>query len=328
MLLGFLPVILYLVILIFFDSYKLVRLRTILLALVAGAVAAGVCYFANTALMEWLEMDTAVYSPTLAPFVEEPAKVIFLLVLIRCRRIGFMLDAAILGFAVGTGFAVTENMFFWFNKEMLLDAWLIRGAGTAVMHGGTVALFGIVTKLLAERWNTVRLVVFLPGLLVAIAVHLFFNNFFLSVRLTTLAILLILPPILVGAYFFSERALERWLGRGFDMDMELMRLLKSGHFSQSPVGRYLESLRAGLPGRVVADMLCYLRLYTELSIRAKGILLLRKTGLPVERDPEIAEKFAELLFLEKSIGRLGKLALQPFLHRSDRDLWQLHMIQR
>jgi hypothetical protein len=269
----------------------------------------------------------SVYPRTLAPFVEEPAKAAFPLVLIRHRRVGFMLDAAIIGFAVGTGFAVTENMFYWFNKEMLLDAWLIRGAGTAVMHGGAVALFGIVTKLLSERRNTVRFLIFVPGLLVAAAVHLFFNNFFLSARLTTLAILLILPLILVGAYFFSERALERWLGRGFDMDMELMRLLKSGQFPQSPIGRYLESLRTGLPGRVVADMLCYLRLHTELSIRAKGILLLRKTGLPVSRDPEIAEKFAELVYLEKSIGRLGKLALQPFLHRSDRDLWQLHMIR-
>jgi len=37
-------------------------------------------------------------------------------------------------------------------------------------------------------------------------------------------------------------------------------------------------------------------------------------------------RFAELHFLERSIGRTGLLAMSPLFHFSDRDLWQYHMI--
>ena len=36
--------------------------------------------------------------------------------------------------------------------------------------------------------------------------------------------------------------------------------------------------------------------------------------------------FEELRYLKKSIGRTGLLAIDPFLHTSTRDLWQLNML--
>ena len=39
------------------------------------------------------------------------------------------------------------------------------------------------------------------------------------------------------------------------------------------------------------------------------------------------EKFAELRYLESSIGRTGRLALQPLLRMSHKDLWQLYMLR-
>ena len=42
--------------------------------------------------------------------------------------------------------------------------------------------------------------------------------------------------------------------------------------------------------------------------------------------PGTREKFAEMRYLEKSIGRTGLLALQPMLHMSHKDLWQLYML--
>jgi len=76
----------------------------------------------------------------------------------------------------------------------------------------------------------------------------------------------------------------------------------------------------------VVDMLCLLRLRLELSIQAKGMLLMREAGFPVEPDPEVKAKFEELRFLEHSIGPTGLLAMAPFFHFSDRDLWQYHML--
>jgi hypothetical protein len=78
---------------------------------------------------------------------------------------------------------------------------------------------------------------------------------------------------------------------------------------------------------VVADLLCYLRLTTELSMRAKGRMLMRENGFDVPIDDETREKFDELRYLEKSIGRTGILALQPLLRTSRRELWQMHVLE-
>ena len=73
-------------------------------------------------------------------------------------------------------------------------------------------------------------------------------------------------------------------------------------------------------------MMCLLRLRAELAIRAKGILMLREAGFEAAPDPAVKDKFAELRYLEKSIGRTGMVAIHPFLHTSTRDLWQLNLL--
>jgi hypothetical protein len=124
----------------------------------------------------------------------------------------------------------------------------------------------------------------------------------------------------------SEAAVGDWLGRGFDADAEMLELINSGRLSDSPVGRYLHALKDRFQGLVVADLLAYLRLYTELALRAKGVLMMRESGFEVPVDEATKEKFAELRYLEKSVGKTGLLAIQPMLHMSHKDLWQLYML--
>ena len=56
-------------------------------------------------------------------------------------------------------------------------------------------------------------------------------------------------------------------------------------------------------------------------------LLMREAGFPVPADPEIGEKLVELRFLEKSLGKTGRLALSPILHTTSHRLWQLHLLR-
>ena len=77
---------------------------------------------------------------------------------------------------------------------------------------------------------------------------------------------------------------------------------------------------------MVVDMLCYLRLYTELALRAKGILMMRENGLDAPVGERTREKFVEMEFLEDSIGKTGVLAMRPFLHMTRKDLWQLYVL--
>jgi RsiW-degrading membrane proteinase PrsW (M82 family) len=325
---GLLPVLLFLLGLIYLDSYKLLSLRRITITLVSGGLSAGLSYLVNVQLLRISGLDMVLYARYTAPAVEEVLKALLLVWAIRSQRVGFLVDAAILGFAVGAGFAVIENVYY---IQVLPDAapivWIIRGCGTAIMHGGTAAIFAIVSKSLSDRGGK-GVWIFLPGLLLAIVLHSFFNHFFLQPLLSTLIVLLGLPPLIVLIFRRSERSIERWLGVGFDADTELLQLIHSGEFSDSRVGRYLHELTDSFRGEVVVDMLCYLRLHVELSLRAKGELMMRESGFKTTVEPEVREMLEELRFLEGNIGVTGKLAMLPFLQRSRRDLWQFYVLMR
>ena len=136
----------------------------------------------------------------------------------------------------------------------------------------------------------------------------------------------VLPPLMHAVFKRSEKAVGDWLGRGFDADVAMLEAIGSGRFADTPAGRYLATLRTRFHGPIIADLLCYLRLTSELALRAKGILLMRENGFDVDIDEATRAKITEMAYLEKSIGRTGLLAIRPLVHTSHRDLWQLRWI--
>jgi RsiW-degrading membrane proteinase PrsW (M82 family) len=328
-LVGLLPVLSFLGVLLYLDSYKLVKLRDVVVVVAFGAALAGACYLANAQTRSVFDLEFRTFSRYVAPVIEEILKGLLILVMIRTHRIGFLVDAAIFGFAVGTGFALAENLYYLnLFPNAGIGIWILRGFGTAIMHGGATALFAVMGLAFLERSKRSGLTAFLPGLAIAVVLHSAFNHFFLSPIVSAVGIVLILPPLLYAVFEKSERALGSWLGTGFDNDTEMLALINSGQLSDSPVGRYLHTLKDKFKGPVVADLLCYLRLTTELALRAKGVLMMRESGFEVAVDEATKEKFAELRYLESSIGKTGRLALQPLLHLSHKDLWQLYMLKQ
>ena len=325
---SLLPVFFFLMALIFLDSYKLVTLRSVLLTILIGCVSAGGSLFVNSSILNTMTVDFSFYSRYGAPIVEEILKALYCMYLIRSKRIGFFVDAAIYGFAIGAGFSLVENVYYLYSlQDSNVLLWIIRGLGTAVMHGGTTAVFGIMAKNISERSFSDRLSVFVPGLALAIVIHSFFNHFFFSPLITTVGQLVLLPLIILVVFSRSETSLREWLEIGLDTDVSVLEMIISGDISQSKIGQYLDSLQKRFPGEVLVDMLCLLRTHLEIAIRAKGILMMREAGFKTPTDPEIQKRFDELKYLEKNIGKTGKLAISPFLHTSARDLWQLHMMR-
>jgi len=326
-LVALLPVLAFLGALMYLDSYKLVKLRVVVAVVVSGALAAGASYLVNGWAIEEVDIDFAHFSRYIAPFTEELLKGLIIVFLIRTHRIGFLVDAAIFGFAVGTGFAVVENVYFLgLIPDAGLGTWIVRGFGTAIMHGGTTAVFAVSALAFRDRRERANLQGLLPGYAVAVLVHAAYNHLTHWPRAATLAIILVLPPLLHVVFQRSEKAVGNWLGKGFDADTEMLELINSGRLSDSPVGAYLYTLQSKFTGLVVADIICYLRLYTELSLRAKGILIMRENGFKAEIDELTRAKFAEMRYLEANIGKTGLLAIHPMLHISHKGLWQFYML--
>ena len=325
--LGLLPVCCFLAALVYLDSYKLTPMRSVLSAIALGCGAAILSYPINLAGLEWLGIGFTPFTRYVAPFVEEALKALIIIMLIRRNRIGFLVDASIFGFAVGAGFAIFENLFYLQTlPDTRLGTWIVRGFGTAIMHGGATAIFAIVSHTLAGQKMTRGRAIFLPGFAVALILHSVFNHFFFTPIVNTLVVLASLPIVLTVIFQQSERSVSDWLGMGFDADTELLELINSGEFSTSKVGMYLHSLKEKFEGPIVVDLLCYLRLHTELSIRAKGLLMMRESGFMSKAGEETRAKLEELSFLESSIGTTGKLAIKPFLRMSQKDLWQFYML--
>lgn len=327
-LVGVMPVLGFLAALLYLDSYKLVRMRVVVAIVASGVAVALACYFVNAYVLRIVAMDFTHFSRYVSPVIEELGKGLVIAALIRAHRIGFLVDAAIAGFAVGTGFAMVENLYYQhLVPEAGLGTWIVRGFGTAIMHGGTTAIFALISLSVLERARRLQFAAFIPGFALAAAVHSAFNHMSGSPRLSTLAVIIVLPPLLLVVFQRSERAVASWLGHGFDADTQMLESITSGHFSDSPAGRYLAALKHRFHGAVVADLLCYLRLHTELAIRAKGILMMRENGFDASVDESTRAKFAEMRYLARSIGTTGRLAVMPLLHGSHKDIWQLNMLE-
>lgn len=325
--LALLPVILFLAALRALDSYKLVSSRTVSTALAAGALAAAACYGINTFVFQHFPGYQDDYARFVVPIVEESAKAVYWIFLIAAARVAFMADSAICGFAIGAGFALVENFtYLQLLQDKGIGIWILRGFGTAIMHGGVTALGAAISAYLLDtrHWRGARL--FAPGLVAAIVLHSLFNQSLESPVASTLAAAVGLPVILAVAFYFSERSLRRWLGGKLDQDIDMLQLIGSDEFQNSRVGTYLTSLQEAFPPELRGDMLSLLQLTTELSVRAKSDLMLREAGLEVAPDPELNSLFAELKFLEKSIGPTGMLAIRPLLSQTPRDLWEMHRL--
>lgn len=322
-----LPVLLFLGALVLLDSYKLIPFRAILLTVAAGCAAAAAAWAVNGWLRPALALDLVRYSKYVAPIVEELLKAVYVVWLIRRSKVGFVADAATYGFAAGTGFALVENLLLLQGRSSAtIWAWVVRGFGTALMHGGATAIVAMMARTLQKRAAGFRLALVLPGLAVAIVLHSLYNQFLVAPLLATALIMLVFPSIVLVLFQKSERETKTWLGSGFDTDQELLRVTRAGQVSDTPVGQYLKDLRTSFPPEIIVDAMCLLRLRAELGVRAKGMLLLREAGFEAAADPSLPAKLEEMQYLEKSIGRTGMRALKPFIHTSTQDLWQLNLL--
>jgi len=343
-LVSLLPVFIFLIILIYLDSYKLVKISTVLLIIVIGCAAALMSYGINKMLLNLLQFNIKSYARYIAPVIEESVKAAFIIYMISKKKIGFMVDAVIYGFAIGAGFAFVENIYYLsVVGSSSIFLWIIRGFGTAVMHGGTTAIFAILTKNIFDRSDKIKILnylpgllsavlyhslflVFIPGLFSAIMIHSIFNQLLLPAIAITLLQLILLPMLIIFVFYRSEIALRNWMETGLNNDIDLLEQIDNGIFSESHAGQYLLSLQNKFSGTILADALCLIKIHSELSIKAKGVILMRKVGLPVIIEDEVKEKLNELKYLEKSIGPTGKLAIAPIFNISTKDLWQLYML--
>jgi len=326
--LGLGPVLLFLAGLMWFDSFKLVRLSTVVGVLLLGGIAAVACYTLSGIAMDVLHLRFVTYSHYGAPLLEEALKSIIVIWLFTRNRIGFMIDATILGLAVGAGFGAFENIYYaYVFPEANVGVWVVRGLGTAVMHAGVTALFAISAQALRERHEETGVLAFLPGFLVAVSLHLIFNQFTQWPLLSAAGTLLALPMALLFLFDKSEHEAHSWLVHDYESHEHLLEDIRTGRFAQSEAGRFITSLSERFSASVAALAFSYIKLHAELVLRAEQILLAKEKGEKPKPGQEDKSRFQRLHALERQIGPTVMMVLWPHLKFSRRELFELHQLE-
>jgi RsiW-degrading membrane proteinase PrsW (M82 family) len=328
-LLGLSPVLMLLAMLVYLDSWKLVDFSRILQLLAVGGLLATAARVINGSAMSLTHLDLPSYGRYVAPFIEESLKAGILIYLFLRNRIGFMVDAAIVGFTIGAGFGVVENVYYLQGfPQASLGVWLSRGFGTAVMHGGATAVFGVVAQSLTERHARLNPALYLPGLLIAVVAHGVFNGLADLPVIATAGALVILLLTLLLVFAKSEHEIHTWLLTDYESHAHLLEDIQSGKFRHEEGGRFILDLVRHYNEFVVADAFAYVRLHTELVLRFDRLEMAREKGETVPFvEEEWQKSFNELHGLERKIGKTALLSIWPHLHFSRRELWELYEIE-
>jgi RsiW-degrading membrane proteinase PrsW (M82 family) len=334
-LVAFSPVLILLAACEWLDAFHLVTRRALFLLLAGGAVLAVVSYSVNGRFLDAMPMGFSPFSRNVSPFIEEGLKSALIFALFFRNRIGFAIDAAIVGVAVGAGFSVMENLIYLgVFTHASLGAWVVRGFGTAMMHAGSCAVFAVVGQYLTQRYARVEdhrrrfeVLLFLPGLAAAIAMHAFFNQFAAQPVIAMVLTLFTVPLLLFLILSRSEHAAHKWLLADFESHQHMLDDMRSGRFKDGEAGRFVLALADQFPPAVGADMFRYIQVHTWLVTRAEQDLIDLEQGRPENLGQEVHERLEELHALEKRIGRAALLALRPHLHFTRAELWEIHELE-
>jgi RsiW-degrading membrane proteinase PrsW (M82 family) len=329
--LALVPVLVLLTIFVWLDAFALMSFREILLLLVLGGVAAGLAYPISGRMIDTLPIGFNFYSRYVAPWIEEALKAIVMIGLFRFNRIGYKLDAVVSGFAIGAGFSVVENiLYLTIFPDYGAGTWLVRGLGTAVMHGTTLALLAAIAHELAERENresagefNFNLLWFLPGYLVAVAIHTAFNHFPDRPLLAMMGAAILAPLAIIAIFHFGTAEAEGWLAAESAEHQKQLDALRAGAWPNSPSGRKI----AALAGRLDADSAQRVRRYWELQawlvLEAEQALMEEAAGDATIDEERTTAALAELDGLRRALGKSTFTALKALLPFSRNDSWEV-----
>ena len=130
----------------------------------------------------------------------------------------------------------------------------VRGLGTAVMHGTTLAILAATAHELAERENReatgdfrFNLLWFVPGYLVAVAIHTAFNQFPDRPLLAMMGVAMLAPVTLIGIFHFGTAEAERWLAADRAQHRAELAALRAGEWPEGPACAGVEGFLRGWP---------------------------------------------------------------------------------
>ena len=328
------PVLVMLMMFIWLDVFKLMTTWETLGLLALGGITAIVAYPVSGVFLDQLPLGYSNYSRFAAPWVEELIKGLAIVGLFYFNRIGFKLDAVISGFAIGAGFSVVENIVYLTRfPDLAPSTWMVRGLGTAVMHGCAVAILAATAHEFAERETrgTVadykfNLAWFIPGYLGAVAVHTAFNQFPDQPMMAMITTLAIAPFLIMGMFRFGAVEAQKWLSHEREVHRVALEAWQSGGFPADDSGRRIAALVARSDSATGGNIREYCEQLTFLAWTAEDALHDQVDDVS-KVEVEAGAAFDRLEALRHDLGKTAFAALKPLLPFSRNDYWEISELE-
>lgn len=328
------PVLVMLFMFIWLDVFKLMTFWETAGLLLLGALTAGAAYPISGTFLDALPLGFSNYSRFVAPWLEELVKGVAVVALFWFNRIGYKLDAVISGFAIGAGFSVVENIIYLTRfPELAANVWMVRGLGTAVMHGTTCAVLAATAHEFAERETRgaaaefdFNLLWFIPGYLIAVAIHTAFNQFPEQPLLAMIGILAVAPFVIMGIFRFGAVEAQQWLREERAETRAALEAWEAGKYPDDESGRKIAALVKRSDDKTASRMREYCQLLTWVLLKAEDTL---------HDQVEDTEKlhiegkaaFARLAALKRELGKTNVATLKALLPFSRNDYWEISELE-
>lgn len=329
--LALVPVLILLAVFNWLDAFELMSMKEILLLLGLGGLAAMVCYPISGRMIDTLPIGFNFYSRFIAPWIEEAVKGLVVIMLFRMNKIGYKLDAVISGFAIGAGFSVIENIIYLMRfPDYGAGTWLVRGLGTAVMHGTTLAILAASAHEFAERENReaagqfdFRLWWFVPGYLAAVAIHTIFNQFPDRPMVAMMGVIIASPVLLIAVLNFGTAEAQEWLNGEYDRHKAELAALEAGRWPDSGASARIAALAERLGPEAAARIRNYWKAQAYLVVEAEESMIEEAEGDAAFDRAKVASAFAELDRSRRAMGKSAFAALRRLLPFSRNDYWEV-----
>jgi RsiW-degrading membrane proteinase PrsW (M82 family) len=333
---ALIPVLVMLAIFVWLDTFALMSLKEVSVLLLLGAVGALAAWPVSGRLLDTLPIGFSLYSRFIAPWIEEAIKAAIMILLFRMNRIGYKLDAVISGFAIGAGFSVVENIvYLTIFPDYGTGIWLVRGFGTAIMHGTTLAVLAAIAHEFAERETReaaadydFSLIWFVPGYGVAVALHTAFNQFPDRPMISMMGAILVAPIALIAILNFGTAEAQRWLAAECAEHKAQLEALRAGRWPDGAAGKKIAALAERLDPETAKRIRRYWELKAWLVAEAEEVMMEEAAG-DVEFDASaVRAAFAELEGLKRALGRSTFAATQALLPFSRNDYWEISELRQ
>jgi RsiW-degrading membrane proteinase PrsW (M82 family) len=235
------PMATYLLIIWRLDKYDREPFSLLLINYIYGAVGAIILAIIGSGLVTNLlsyimsNENTILRIQTIiiAPVVEETTKGFFLFLMIANKKFDNITDGIVYGGAIGLGFGMTENFFYFLFYSQSFNGWLtiviIRTLFSGVMHCVSTGTLGAFLGYAKFKPKIIKMTFPVVGLAVAMFIHFLWN---LSVSFESTAILGFLFMIFTIAVFITVFSISL-LGEKKIIFRELLPESETGLIPQS-----------------------------------------------------------------------------------------------